>query len=179
MVSEWRVIGTAQQVRLQVLKRVTYLAHVTAQPELIQRIKEAQSVDSTLATLRKDAEQRVNSKFRVSADELLIFQDKMRVSCDSELKKDIMTEVHSSNLSCIPKAVRCIKVCDPNFGGIRWKERWPTLFQVANMSTSQDRASTSTRYFSHYQFHSESENTSHWISWHDCLGYAWDMMSFE
>lgn len=38
MVSECRVIGVVQQIRLQDLKRVICLTHLTVQPELIQRI---------------------------------------------------------------------------------------------------------------------------------------------
>lgn len=56
MVSECRVIGVAQQIQLQDLKRVTCLVHLTIQLELIKRIKEAQSADSTLVALKKDAE---------------------------------------------------------------------------------------------------------------------------
>lgn len=63
MVSECRAIGAAQNIRLQDLKKVTYLADLTVKPQLIQRIKEVQSTDSTIAALKKDAEQGVTPEF--------------------------------------------------------------------------------------------------------------------
>lgn len=49
------------------------LGHLTLQLELIQRIREAQLIDSTVAALKKDAEQGVCSEFRVFGNELLRF----------------------------------------------------------------------------------------------------------
>lgn len=54
LVSECRVIKVAQQIKLRYFKRATCLIHLIIQPELIQRINEAQLIDFTLAALSKD-----------------------------------------------------------------------------------------------------------------------------
>lgn len=45
------------------LEKATCLAHLTVQPELILKIKEAQLANSTLDTLRKDTEHGLNLEF--------------------------------------------------------------------------------------------------------------------
>ena len=115
MVSECRSIGATQQVRLQDLKRATCLSHLAVQPELIQRIKEAQSVDPALVNRKKDAEQGVNSEFQISADGLIRFKDRMCVPDDNELKRDIMTESHSSRFAMHPGSTKMYQTMRPRF----------------------------------------------------------------
>lgn len=63
MISEYRVIKAAQQIQLHDLKRVTCLAHLAIQSQLIQRIKEVQLTDPILAAIRNDTEQGLSPKF--------------------------------------------------------------------------------------------------------------------
>lgn len=93
------------------------MGHLTVQPVLIQRIREVQSANSTLIALKRDAEQRVSSEFRISVGGLLRFQDRVCVPDDSELKRNIMTEAHISKFVMHPEALKCTKICDSDFGG--------------------------------------------------------------
>jgi len=152
---------------------------MTIQPELIQRIKEAQSTNSTLATLKKDAEHKVNPKFRVSVDGVLDFRTWCVFHVTVSWKETSWQRLIAQSLPYIPKILRYIKVCDSDFGGMGWKERWPTLFpSIWYVNKSRQSINAQPGCFNHYQFRSGSGNASQWISWYDCLGHDRDMMPF-
>ncbi|OMO80899.1 reverse transcriptase [Corchorus capsularis] len=78
------------------------LASLRIQPTLIERIKEAQLVDSALQKVRANIETGAPSDFRIHDDGSLRFGDRLCVPNDVEIKKVILDEAHYSGYTVHP-----------------------------------------------------------------------------
>lgn len=56
MVFEWKLLEYVQGLEIKVQKRGVYLTNMRVQLTLIQKIKEAQMVDPTLQSIKRDTE---------------------------------------------------------------------------------------------------------------------------
>ncbi|OMO58913.1 reverse transcriptase [Corchorus capsularis] len=78
------------------------LASLRIQPMLIERIKEAQLVDSALQKVRANIETGAPSDFRTHDDGSLRFGDRLCVPNDVEIKKVVLDEAHYSGYTVHP-----------------------------------------------------------------------------
>ncbi|OMO50351.1 reverse transcriptase [Corchorus capsularis] len=78
------------------------LASLRIQPTLIERIKEAQLVDSALQKVRANIETSAPSDFRIHNNGSLRFGDRLCVPNDVEIKKVILDEAHYSGYTVHP-----------------------------------------------------------------------------
>ncbi|OMO55593.1 reverse transcriptase [Corchorus capsularis] len=104
LTSQRSILDDLRRMEIGVRKHGTegMLASLRIQPTLIERIKEAQLVDSALQKVRANIETGVPSDFRIHDDGSLRFDDRLCVPNDVEIKKVILDEAHYSGYTVHP-----------------------------------------------------------------------------
>ena len=72
------------------------LARFSIRPTFLDQIRAGQDLDESLVDKRKLVEDGLSSEFRIGADGMLMFGSRMCVPNDSELRRSILEEGHSS-----------------------------------------------------------------------------------
>ncbi|GKV24168.1 hypothetical protein SLEP1_g33813 [Rubroshorea leprosula] len=95
-------------VELRVDSTTAYLATLTAQPALIDRIKLGQQKDSFLLKMKEKvrAGETHMQEFRISDDETLWFGDKLCVPRDHALRREIMGDAHYTSYTIHPGSTK-------------------------------------------------------------------------
>ncbi|GKV15510.1 hypothetical protein SLEP1_g26297 [Rubroshorea leprosula] len=95
-------------VELRVDSTTAYLATLSAQPALIDRIKLAQQKDSFLQKMKEKVgvEEPHMQEFRISDDEILWFGDRLCVPRDHALRREIMGDAHYTSYTIHPGSTK-------------------------------------------------------------------------
>ncbi|GKV34706.1 hypothetical protein SLEP1_g43056 [Rubroshorea leprosula] len=95
-------------VELRMDSTTAYLAALSAQPALIDRIKLAQQKDSFLQKMKEKvrAGEPHMQEFRISDDEILWFGDRLCVPRDHALRREIMGDAHYTSYTIHPRSTK-------------------------------------------------------------------------
>uniref|UniRef100_A0A2N9IPW9 Reverse transcriptase n=1 Tax=Fagus sylvatica TaxID=28930 RepID=A0A2N9IPW9_FAGSY len=83
-----------------------YLASLSVQPTLIERIKLSQSGDSQLVKIMDEVQSGKKPMFNISDDGVLKFGNRLCVPNDPSIKKDILEEAHRSSYTIHPGSTK-------------------------------------------------------------------------
>ena len=72
------------------------------EPDLLRRIREAQSEDSSLVSIREDLETGETAEYSVGSDDIIRFRGRVCVPADAEIRRQILSEGHSSRFTVHP-----------------------------------------------------------------------------
>lgn len=85
------------------------LSTLTLQPTILDRIKSSQELDPLLMKLKEKARAGKNTGFNMSQKNVLHFKGRLCIPDDSQLKEEILSEVHSTPYSVHPGATKMYK----------------------------------------------------------------------
>ena len=85
------------------------IAAISAQPSLIEEIKEKQQLDDFLKRIIEERETKPRPGFKFE-NNVLIFQERLCVPNDTELKRRVLQEGHNSNCLSIQGIQKCTKI---------------------------------------------------------------------
>ncbi|XP_048134122.1 uncharacterized protein LOC115743869 [Rhodamnia argentea] len=100
----------------------TRLANLRVQPTLIERIKAKQNDDPQARKIREGVEAERREGFSIHANESPRFRGQLCVPDDSELKKEILREAHSTRFSIHPRNTKMYIDPRENFWWINMKK---------------------------------------------------------
>ncbi|GKV11068.1 hypothetical protein SLEP1_g22354 [Rubroshorea leprosula] len=112
-------------VELRVDSTTAYLAALSAQPALIDRIKLAQQKDSFLQKMKEKvgAGEAHMQEFRISDDEILWFGDRLCVPRDHALRREIMGDAHYTSYTIHPGSTKMYRDLRSTFWWRNMKRR--------------------------------------------------------
>ncbi|KAJ4701711.1 Retrotransposon protein, putative, Ty3-gypsy subclass [Melia azedarach] len=93
-------------VDLAVGQQETLLAHFQVRPILIDQIREMQNEDPNIVKLKEEMKNDLQTDFSLRDDETLVMSNRLCVPNDSELKKQILEDAHSSTYAIHPGSTK-------------------------------------------------------------------------
>jgi len=115
-IRDMKLIGA----ELMISKTDAMIARFQVRPILIDRIRELQASDAKLLQLRDDVLAGKSEEFRIRDDGILCLRTRMCVPSDVELKKEILTEAHSSAYAMHPGSTKMYRTIKEHY----W---WPGM----------------------------------------------------
>jgi hypothetical protein len=109
--SQPQLIMELERFRLEVVEEgiPALVCSMTAQPELLERIKAAQIDDPECLKIKKQLEEGKAQEFCLRDDGMLTHSKRVCVPASNELRKEIMSEAHHSLLSVHPGSTKMYK----------------------------------------------------------------------
>ncbi|KAL4355384.1 hypothetical protein GQ457_06G011820 [Hibiscus cannabinus] len=95
----------AINAHFRLTKERKLLSELHVQPYLVSRFKELQRMDPKLQKIATNLEAKHNSEFSVKSDGPLYFKNRMCISNDEVLRKEMLDEAHQSSFSIHPGSV--------------------------------------------------------------------------
>ena len=93
---------SAMRVEMKVDDKGEVCAHMQVIPSLVAEVKEAQKCDDQVAAWIKQVEEGKGDKFRISADGVLYYEDRVVVPHHGDCRVKLLTEAHSSRYAMHP-----------------------------------------------------------------------------
>lgn len=132
-----QILRDLQNMQIDIVPKGTDIRFSTimVRPTLAERIKVDQTSDDELQKLRQRDVERGNMNFESNIHDIWMYQDRMYVPRQGNLRQDILVDAHATPYSIHPEGTKMYKDLKPLF-------RWPGM---SNVSTSKDRTSTTDR----------------------------------
>ena len=148
-------------------KDESLLCQIKVKPMLLEKIKASQRQDERLKEILNNSNSELGKKdFRKGNDDIVRFRNRICVPSDIEIKKEILSDAHSSSFSVHPGSTKMYKDLKQHF-------LWPKMKReiaewVAKCLVCQEvKQSIKGRedYYKHYLSLNGSGSTSPWISY--------------
>jgi hypothetical protein len=108
LTTQKEIINDLERMGIEIVMghSVAYLASLSIQPTLIERIKLSQSGDSQLVKIMDEVRSGKKPMFNISDDGVLKFGNRLCVPNDPLIKKDILEEAHRSSYTIHPGSTK-------------------------------------------------------------------------
>ncbi|KAA3474331.1 Transposon Ty3-G Gag-Pol polyprotein [Gossypium australe] len=97
------------------------VAELQVRPMWTSQIREKQLLDDDLSAQLRQVQSGKGEDYSLNGDGVLCFRGKICMPKDVELRQMILWESHVALTLCILEELRCIEICESNYGGQKWE----------------------------------------------------------
>lgn len=109
MVKEWEMLEEVSNWNPKVSRSTIMFAMVTIQPILLNKIKEAQTSDQALQSIKSNLGREKTTDFSLHDDGILQFRNRICIPNNVELKQELLNEAHRGKFTIHPGSTKMYK----------------------------------------------------------------------